>query len=172
MRFVRRRVVVVLGARSGTSALAGTLGLLGCGLPRTMMAANHGNPRGYFEPQDLADRHDEILSLLGSRWDDWRPFPPGWCASEAAAVAQKTLAGTYRADYQTSLSVLKEPRMCRMLPLWFGIFHDLGVEPAFCFIDRDPLEVARSLTKRDLSSLDQGLRYYIRNHLDAERDTR
>jgi hypothetical protein len=170
----RRAVVItVLGARSGTSALAGTLGRLGCALPRKMMAANHGNTKGYFEPQEMADLHDKILSSVGSSWHDWREFPQDWFASEEARKAQEAIVAAYHDNYgATALAVLKEPRMCRILPLWRGVFKDLGVRPAFCFIDRNPIEVAMSLRARDGSSIEQGLRYYIRNHLDAERDTR
>jgi hypothetical protein len=166
-------VITVLGARSGTSALAGTLGLLGCTLPKKIMAANHGNTKGYFEPQDLADEHDAVLASVDSSWNDWRPFPQAWLSSEDAKAARYAIAAIYRANYgETPLAVLKEPRMCRILPLWFDIFQALGVRPVFCFIDRNPLEVAQSLQKRDGSTIEQGLRYYIRNHLDAERDTR
>lgn len=70
------------------------------------------------------------------------------------------------------LTIVKEPRMCRLLPLWDGVFEDLKAKPVFCFIDRDPLEVAASLKARDGSSLTDGLLYYVRNHLDAERATR
>ena len=52
------------------------------------------------------------------------------------------------------------------------MFATLALQPAFCFIDRHPMEVATSLHKRDGSSIEHGLLYYIRNHLDAEYDTR
>ena len=170
----RRPVVIaVLGARSGTSALAGTLGILGCTLPKNLMPPNFANTKGYFEPQDLAQLHDSVLASVGSSWHDWREFPQSWFASEDALTAKDTIRSAYFSNFgQAPLAVLKEPRMCRILPLWRQIFNDLGVRPAFCFIDRNPVEVAMSLRARDDSSIEQGLRYYIRNHLEAERDTR
>ncbi len=166
-------VIIVLGARSGTSALAGALGLLGCTLPQNLMAASQCNAKGHFEPQDLADLHDVILASVGSSWNDWHEFPQSWFKSADATQARSRLTDAYLANYgQTPLSVLKEPRICRLLPLWLEVFESLNLRPAFCFIDRSPVEVAMSLKLRDGSSMEQGLRYYIRNHLDAERDSR
>jgi hypothetical protein len=168
-----RTVVIVLGARSGTSALAGMLGLLGCTLPKNIMAANWANPRGYFEPQDIADLHDELLASVGSCWSDCQDFPRLWFKSAEAAAYQARLKSIFCDDYgEANLCVLKEPRMCRLLPLWASILSDLKMQSVFCFVDRHPFEVASSLQARDGSSLDQGLRYYIQNHLAAEVATR
>lgn len=168
-----RTVLTVIGARSGSSALAGTLGLLGCALPKNLMAANWANTKGYFEPKDLAHLHNELLASVGSTWSDWREFPTSWFGSVEAGRWRGRLAETFLANYgDASLAVLKEPRMSRVLPLWDGVFEDLRARPVFCFIDRNPLEVAASLQARDGSSMAQGLLYYIRNHLDAEFATR
>lgn len=173
MRSQHPNVVVVLGARSGTSALAGTLGLLGLQLPKNLMPANRGNVKGHYEPQDLADLHDRLLALVGSAWDDHREFPRQWFGSEEARTAETQICAAYRENYPIAqTAVLKEPRMCRLLPIWYRAFATLGLHPAFCFIDRNPMEVATSLHKRDGSSIEHGLLYYIRNHLDAEYDTR
>jgi hypothetical protein len=167
------RVIAVLGARSGTSALAGTFGLLGCELPVKMMAANHANMKGYFEPQDLADLHDQILASLGSTWSDDREIARAWFLSQDAQRVKSMIVAVYIANYRKApLAVIKEPRMCRLMPLWLQVFDGLRSVPAFCFIDRNPFAVARSLAARDGSTMEKGLRYYIRNHLDAERDTR
>lgn len=170
---VERTILTVLGARSGTSALAGTLGILGCALPRTIMAANWANTKGYFEPEDIAALHDQILASVGSTWSDWREFPSGWFGSEDAERCRDELASVFLQNYgKAALAVLKEPRMCRMLPLWDQVYKKLQANPVFCFIDRNPLEVAASLHARDGSPMEQGLLYYIRNHLDAEFATR
>jgi hypothetical protein len=169
----RRTIVTVLGARSGTSALAGTLGIVGCTLPRNLMAANWANAKGYFEPEDIAAAHDRILASVGSSWSDWREFPFYWFGSANAQQSRDELASVFEKNYgDAALTVLKEPRMCRILPLWDQVYRKLEADPVFCFIDRNPLEVATSLQARDGSSIEQGLLYYIRNHLDAEFATR
>lgn len=168
-----RTVVVVLGARSGTSAMAGVLGLVGCLLPKKLMVANFANEKGYFEPPDIATAHDELLLSLGSSWSDSSQISPSWFGSSEANVYRRRLVSIFEENYgDAPLTVLKEPRMCRLLPLWNGVFEDLKVNPVFCFVDRNPSEVAASLRARDGSSMMQGLLYYIRNHLDAEHATR
>jgi len=168
-----RVVVIVLGARSGTSALAGTLGMLGCTLPRHLMGACSSNEKGHFEPADIADVHDALLADAGSAWDDWRAFPQRWYDSAAYPVYLERLQAAFLDDYgDFTLAVLKEPRMCRLLPLWWQLLARVGAQPAPVFIYRDPIEVAQSLAARDASTMLHGLLYWLRNQLDSELSTR
>jgi len=58
----RKVAILVAGMhRSGTSALARTLSLLGCDLPKTLMPASGGNEAGYWESQAIANLNDELL---------------------------------------------------------------------------------------------------------------
>ncbi|MGI4793267.1 MAG: sulfotransferase family protein [Janthinobacterium lividum] len=149
------------------------LSLLGCATPKNLMPGNYANPKGYFESLDLALLHDELLASIGSTWSDWRAVPPEWFVSVEAEIYRDRIATVFHRNYENSeLCVLKDPRMCRLLPLWNGVFELIKREPLFCFIDRNPLEFAASLRTRDGSSFSQGLLYYVRNHLDAEYATR
>ncbi|HJX24749.1 MAG TPA: hypothetical protein VJ252_01225, partial [Chthoniobacterales bacterium] len=66
-----RKAVVILGMhRSGTSALCGALDLLGVDFGERLMPANHANEKGYWEHEEIVRFHDDLLSSLGSRWDD------------------------------------------------------------------------------------------------------
>ncbi len=168
-----RTVVVVLGARSGTSALAGTLGLLGATLPKRLMGACSSNEKGHFEPLVIANLHDELLAEAGSAWDDWRPFPPGWYGTAACPEYLDRLQAAFAEDYgDFRLAVLKEPRMGRLLPLWWRLLRRVGARAAPVFIYRDAAEVAQSLAARDASTMRHGLLYWLRNQLDAEFTTR
>ncbi len=168
-----RTVVVVIGARSGTSALAGTLGLLGGTLPKRLMGACSSNEKGHFEPFAIADLHDGLLAGVGSAWDDWRPFPPDWYDTAACPEYIDRLQAAFTEDYgDFRLAVLKEPRMGRLLPLWWRLLRQVGARAAPVFIYRDPMEVAQSLAARDASTLQHGLLYWLRNQLDAENATR
>ena len=168
-----RTVVVVIGARSGTSALAGTLGLLGGTLPKRLMGARSSNVKGHFEPVVIAHLHDSLLAEAGSAWDDWRPFPPDWYDTAACPEYAGRLQAAFTEDYgDFRLAVLKEPRMSRLLPLWWRLLGRMGARAAPVFIYRDPMEVAQSLAARDASTLQHGLLYWLRNQLDAEVSTR
>lgn len=167
------QVVVVLGARSGTSALVGTLGMLGCTLPKRLMGPASSNEKGHFEPVVIANLHDSLLAEAGSAWDDWRPFPPGWYDTASCPEYLDRLQAAFNEDYgDFRLAVLKEPRMGRLLPLWWRLLDQVGARAAPVFIYRDPVEVAQSLAARDASSIRHGLLYWLRNQLDAEASTR
>src|SRR5947209_6016108 len=74
----RRRqptAVVVAGMhRSGTSALARVLSLLGLDLPKTIYEAREDNPLGYWEPEPVIEAHEVFLAEVGSSMDDVLAF--------------------------------------------------------------------------------------------------
>jgi hypothetical protein len=170
----KRTVVVILGChRSGTSALAGTLGLLGGTLPAKLLKPNYSNEKGYFEPQEIASLHDEVLASAGSTWNDWSVFPSAWDGSAACEHYVAALADAFHANYgDASLAILKDPRMNRLMSVWRRVFARLGIHPVVVIINRNPLEVAESLHERDGSFLLEGLLIWLRNQLDAEASTR
>jgi hypothetical protein len=69
--------ILVLGMnRSGTSALTSMLSLLGATLPRDLNKGTPSDIVDYWEPLPLVECHNEMLWVIGSRWNDWRPFRP------------------------------------------------------------------------------------------------
>jgi hypothetical protein len=52
----------------------------------------------------------------------------------------------------------KDPRFCLTLPFWLDVCGEIGLAVKVCVISRAPLEVARSLLKRDGFPLGYGLR--------------
>ena len=117
-----RNVILVLGMhRSGTSAAAGSLVKLGGAQPKTLMPAEDGNERGYFESQALRTFHDELLASAGSDWTDWRQFNPAWYQSPTATAFQKRAKQLFKEEFDGEpLVVLKDPRVCRFAPFWLG----------------------------------------------------
>ena len=75
MAAANRRVALIFGMhRSGTSAVARVVNLLGAALPKKLLEAGPGNEAGHWEPIELMSLHDQMLAEAGSRWDDFRPF--------------------------------------------------------------------------------------------------
>ncbi len=171
----RRRAVVVLGMhRSGTSALARMLSLLGLALPENPMGPSKGNELGHWGESDpIRWLHKELLESVGSSWDDVSPFPASWYATDAASDYQARLVALLDEEYPGSAPfVVKDPRICRLLPLWTRALDDLDVDAGFLLALRNPLEVAASLAHRDGFGHSKGLLLWLRHTLDAERETR
>ena len=64
-----QHAVVVLGMhRSGTSALAGMLGLAGLAMPRTLLAPSSGNERGLWESESVKSFNEDLLRDLATTW--------------------------------------------------------------------------------------------------------
>ncbi|MGH9380125.1 MAG: glycosyltransferase [Thermoanaerobaculia bacterium] len=166
--------IVILGMhRSGTSALTRVVGLLGAALPRDVLGAHPSNPAGHWEPARLYKLHDRMLAEAGSRWDDWRGFDPSVLGPERLAYYEEQIRSLIVDDFgDAQLLVLKEPRICRMVPLYEEILGSLGIEPRFLLTDRNPLAVIDSLATRDGMTPGFAGLLWLRHELDAERATR
>jgi hypothetical protein len=65
-----KQCVLVLGMhRSGTSAIAGSLGFLGYETSKNLMAPTKYNAKGYFENMSIFALNERILEAGGARWD-------------------------------------------------------------------------------------------------------
>ncbi len=169
-----RDAVLVLGMhRSGTSSVAGTVAKLGATPPKSLMQLNPNNLRGYFESNALMNLNDEILASAGTVWDDWRAFNQGWYASPIAGGFYQKAAGELDREFGKSpLIVLKDPRICRMMPFWSTVFDRTGHAVRVIMPVRSPVEVGRSLWVRERMPPGKSLLLWLRHVLDAERDTR
>ncbi len=169
-----RNVILVLGMhRSGTSAAAGFLVKLGGAQPKTLMPAEDGNERGYFESQALMTFHDELLASAGSSWTDWRQFNPGWYRSPTATAFQERAKQLFEDEFDGELlAVLKDPRVCRFAPFWLEVLAGIEARARVVIPVRAPLEVAFSMRKRDGFSLATGALLWLRHVIDAEIATR
>ena len=155
--------------RSGTSALCGALDVLGVNFGKHLMPANEANPKGYWEHPEIVALHDELLRSLGSRWDDDRPLPPDWVERDISLEIQSLLLGILERDFaHASLFGLKDPRMCRLMPLWFPLFKSLESSLTSFWWFVIPSEVAQSLAKRDGLDHAQSYLLWLQHTLEAE----
>jgi hypothetical protein len=169
-----KTVVLVLGMhRSGTSSAAGTLVRLGAAAPRHLVAPNPGNERGFWESQVVVDLNDAILEAGGSDWRDWRRFDPERIeGAEAEALRVRAKAALAEEFGDPGLAVMKDPRMCRLMPFWRPVFDEAKWSLRAVLPIRSPLEVAWSLNCRDGLRLAHGCLLWLRHILDAEAETR
>jgi hypothetical protein len=168
-----RTAVLVLGMhRSGTSSVAGALIRLGGAAPRNLLPPQLDNPKGFWESSVLVTLNDDILAAGGSDWQDWRAFDPARIDPPARlalhARARSALADEFG---DASLPIVKDPRMCRLMPFWSSVFKEAewSVRPVLPL--RSPLEVALSLNRRNGIPLIRGSIYFDEDYyLDRNPD--
>ncbi len=105
-------------------------------------------------------------------WDDPCNAPQEWFCSTAAAKFRDRLEQPLRRDFEESRRfVVKDPRLCRLIPLWIPVLKAISATPKFVFVIRNPLEVAASLKKRDNIPPGQALLLWLRHLIEAESAT-
>lgn len=170
----RRVAVLVLGMhRAGTSVLTRLIGELGADLPFDPDPPGNDNPAGYWEPGGLVRLHERLLWDLGSSWLDLHAPD---LSRLRGAQAEDYLAGI-RACLVSSFGqsrcfVLKDPRICRMVPLYRRLLEDMEVEVRVVLALRAPAAVAASLRRRNLISAQYAGMLWASHMLSAERHTR
>ena len=88
-------------------------------------------------------------------------------------MQRRRLVTVLRRDFANSrLWGVKDPRLCRLFPLWKSILAEVRCEPLCVIVTRNPHEVADSLAKRDGFSLTLGYLLWLDHMLSAERFTR
>ncbi len=153
--------------RSGTSALAGVLVRLGVEAPRTLMPPNDANSLGFWESDPIVGFHDRLLRELGTSWDAWTRVPevPATYDAELSRLIESEFGGA-------SPFMVKDPRMCRLMPLWRRVLAAARVEPTVVIVTRGVAAVSESLAVRDGLPDAYSSLMWLRHMLDAERDTR
>ncbi|WP_243313948.1 sulfotransferase family protein [Fundidesulfovibrio agrisoli] len=123
------------------------------------------NPRGFFENTDIVSIHDMLLQELGCRWDNIGNYPLRWLETDAAKVAQGRIRRIIERDFaDKEFFVIKDPRMCRLFPLWSDILETKHIKPKVVLIVRHPFEVAKSLQKHHGFSMLKGHLLWL-NHI-------
>lgn len=133
--------------RSGTSALARVVAAMGAypGKQDELLPAHpRDNPAGYWERTDLMLAHDEFLRQAGYSWDRVAGFEPDRLDAEVRRALSVRLAETIgQLQGAGSPWLVKDPRLCLLLPLWLPLVGDAACVVAV----RDPREIAASLVE-------------------------
>lgn len=168
-----RRFTLVLGMhRSGTSALTGAVHELGAHLGGDLVPAAADNPGGYFENSAVVSINETLLLGLERGWDDPSPLPADWLESDAAIRAGEAIDVLLAtAFFEPRWYAIKDPRLCRLLPLWMPRLERAGPVDVVLAL-RSPDAVVASLVRRDRMWPDDALRLLLLHLSEAERSTR
>jgi len=170
------RLLLVLGMhRSGTSALSGALCQLGLCGPSDPEPARQSNPTGHWEPQAIIACHEALLAEAQSSWDHPQVLAELW-RSRALSGHRQAMEAALKASFPQlkagQVVLVKDPRQCRLQPLWNGLLEEHSLEASVVLMLRHPLAVAQSLQRRNQLPIDRSLLLWLSHTLEAERHTR
>lgn len=171
---MQSKPILILGMhRSGTSAMSRFLNILGVDLGPNLVAPRFDNTKGFWEHHEIRDLDIKLREAIGSIWHDVRALPDHWDALQLVQEYRVALRSIILRDFgESGLWGLKDPHMCRLLPLWRLVFADLELVPHCVVIFRNPLEVAASLKERDDLNQNHAMMFWLRHSLDIEAQTR
>lgn len=170
----RKKCIFVLGMhRSGTSALTGMLNKLGLSIGEDVISPAYDNPKGFFENKRVIAVNNQILSA----WNmDWMTAlsPPNISLKEAELEQLKASIKDILLEEFSEKEVLliKDPRLCLVLPIWQEVFKSLDIATQYIIITRNPIEISLSLEKRNGIAVFQSFMLWLNYLLQAELWTR
>ena len=158
--------------RSGTSLLTMFLNRMGgyLGPEKMLMGPSYDNPKGFWERLDVVKLNERLLNSAGCKWDAILNFKINAIPDGEKANFKKTASSIIKELDTHMVWVIKDPRMCLLLPLWL----DLLTDPIIILMSRAPIEIALSLNKRNNFNLNFGIalwEYYILEALKVSINT-
>lgn len=163
-------VICIVGMhRSGTSMVAQLLHRCGLDLgpEEKWLKADAANPLGHFEHRGFLDIDRKLLKFFGATWSKPPVLRKGWHLDprlQSLHDEAKALAATFEGKSPWGW---KEPRACLFLPFWRRVIPNMR----FVICIRNPLDVARSLEKRNRMALHAGASLWYRYLMSALEDT-
>ena len=158
--------------RSGTSALGGTLNLLGLAFGSDLLGATKGNPKGHFENMLVYRLNEKILKESGFTWDSYH-FDFDKIALDKREQYVEDAKKIMKSEFNGAEKfVIKDPRICLLFPIWQEACLALSIEIKIVLPYRNPFEVASSLQARNNFSLNKGYLLWLKHFLEAENHSR
>jgi hypothetical protein len=163
MSIKESKAIIVLGMhRSGTSAISGVFSHLGVLMGKKLFKAQKGvNEKGFFENSLVVQLNERLFEKLESSWDDPLGAQKDIMKCDIAielAMAKQLLVREYdKAIYWG----IKDPRTSVLMQFWLKVFSDLKVKPHYLIMVRHPMDVFRSLEKRDQFSIEKSLILWV-----------
>lgn len=170
---LRKTAIIIAGShRSGTSALTRVLSILGCDLPKTLLAPSGANETGFWESSLVNRLNDDILGEFGQRWFDVGDISCEPDPERLAPFRKRALALLHDEFGDGGLLLVKDPRICRLMPFWLDALSAFEAKRVAVLPIRNPLEIAASLQRRN--GIEAAVSHFIwlRYILDAELGSR
>ena len=122
---IKQKCIFIVGMhRSGTSALTGTLNLMGVELGRELMQPWADNPKGFFENNKIWKYNQKILENFGSSWDNPFLYGEDWTLKRDLSPFRPYIENLIQEEFSTApLFAIKDPRMCILFPLWQNVLE-------------------------------------------------
>ncbi|MGG3738365.1 glycosyltransferase [Aeribacillus pallidus] len=149
--------------RSGSSATAGVMNLLGIDMGKNLLPASESNKKGHFENRDFVIKNEQILNSIGASWYN----PPNKKRLLAVMINPQEIR------YFLSKQVkpfwgLKDPRTLLTLDLWLPYLKEIS-DITYVFVSRPFEQCVRSLAKRENISLSDAVKIlapYLQNYYE------
>jgi len=144
------RAVVVLGMhRSGTSALARGVQMLGVYLGNNFLSPQPDNPTGYWEDKNIYELNERLLAVFGLKWEEVALIDDSrWDEPQVEALRAEAVEYLGSQFVGHPLWGFKDPRTLRLLPFWHSVLLRLEVDECYLVVIRNPRSVAISLSRR------------------------
>jgi len=158
--------------RSGTSLCTGVLSHFNADLGSHLLDPNEENPKGFFENTSVLGINKAILHSLNADWDDYQITLKA-LSQESKETWQERIRQVLQDQFAVGSSiVIKDPRLCLLLPLWLEVLTELDIDTSIVIVHRHPFEVAKSLAKRNEFSIQKGLLLWMHYFLELEYHSR
>lgn len=155
--------VVVLGMhRSGTSAIAKALSIMGVDLGKNLLSPKEDNKKGFWEDFNLVDFNTALMQKKNQDWDTFGPLVqdfPDECYDQVIEYINNEFK-------KSSVWGFKDPRTSRLIPFWNSVFEKMPSDVVYCVVVRNPLSVIKSLEKRNGFSFQQAALLWYQYNMD------
>lgn len=166
-----KNIYVVIGmARSGTSTISRALKTLDIELGSKLAPAEATwNPKGFWEDTDIVYKVNRgVLFALNYTWMSVNRID-NLCHDNKELLPLKKLAKELLEQRfaKTDHWGFKDPRTAKILPFWSEVFSELGLNPHYIIVCRNPLDSAYSYQRVSGSDIEMGLFLWLMHIIPA-----
>jgi hypothetical protein len=168
-------VILILGMhRSGTSALSGLLAQFGFDYGKNLLGPTEHNVKGFHENKRVMEFNEMLLEELGMNWaDPFSVIDTTPIQNDLLNQYQQHLDSIFLEEFDGTIPiVIKDPRICLLLPFWKKYLKDFNYKGSYLHIVRHPAEVASSLKRRNNLARQHTFNLWSLYNLLAEKYTR